>query len=94
MSLELVIRLKPAWFQKLLECARPETPAERCLKNCVYEPVDGTDENEYTLRADERELAMVAALADEVCPQAVPRLSVAYRTAKGRVRVSSDGKGK
>jgi hypothetical protein len=91
MALELIVRLKAAWFQKLLACARPETPAKRCLMNCVYEPVDGSDENEYTMRADERALGMVAALADEVCPQAVPRLSIAYRTARSRLRASSDG---
>jgi hypothetical protein len=88
MTFELIVRLKPAWFQKLRDHAKPGTPAESCLRNSVYDRVDGSDENEYTMRADDRALGMVAVLADEVCPEAVTRLSIAYRTARSRLRLS------
>jgi len=82
MTYEIIVRLKPEWYQKLLDQARPGSPAECCLKNSVYQPSPRPGENEHVLRCDETNIGHLATLADIACPEAIPVLLSAYREAK------------
>lgn len=82
--MDVVVRLKPEWYNKLLAIARPQSKAEACLQSATYRQIpDGGAEAEYVLRCDEQTIALVAALADIVCPEAIPAMSRAYRIAQG-----------
>jgi hypothetical protein len=81
--LDVVVRLKPEWYDKLLASARPQSKAEACLQSATYRQKPGGTGSEYVLRCDEQTIALVAALADIVCPEAIPAMSRAYRIAQG-----------
>ncbi|HTM09264.1 MAG TPA: hypothetical protein VL754_12830 [Verrucomicrobiae bacterium] len=77
----VVVHLKPEWYDKLLEDARPQSKVEACLKS-AYAPPPNDPEGEYVLRCDDYTISLLAALADIACPAAIPALSKAYREAK------------
>jgi hypothetical protein len=80
--MDVVVRLKPEWYDKLLASARPESKAEACLQSAAHRQIPGGKQSEYVLRCDEQTIALVAALADVVCPEAIPAMLTAYREAK------------
>lgn len=77
----VVVHLKPEWYDKLIENARPNSKVEACL-NSAYAPPPDDPEGEYVLRCDEHTISLIAALADIACPEAIPAMSKAYREAK------------
>jgi hypothetical protein len=81
MMMDVVVQLKPEWYDKLRKSARPGSKAIACLQNATYEQISD-DEVEYVLLCDEHTIAFIAALADIVCPEAIPAMSRAYRTAR------------
>lgn len=83
--MNVVVRLKPEWHDKLLAGARPKSKAEACLQSATSRQIPGRTELEYVLRCDEQTIALVAALADVVCPEAIPAMLTAYREAKRAV---------
>jgi len=80
--MDVVVRFKPEWYAKLLAGARPQSKAEACLRSAVRRTIRGSPESEYLLRCDEQTIALIAALADIVCPEAIPAMLAAYREAK------------
>jgi hypothetical protein len=78
--MDVVVHLKPEWYDKLRKSARPESKASACLKNAIYQVSD--NEGEYILSCDEHTISLIAALADIVCPEAIPAMSRAYRMAQ------------
>ena len=83
--MNVVVRLKPEWYIKLFASARPRSKADVCLRSAVRQEIRGSPESEYVLRCDEHTIALVAALADVVCPEAIPAMLTAYRAAKRAV---------
>ena len=80
--MDVVVRFKPEWYDKLLASARPQSKAESCLQNATRRQIPGRTELEYVLRCDEQTIALIAALADVACPEAIPAMLAAYREAK------------
>jgi hypothetical protein len=80
--MEVVVTLKPEWYDKLAASARPQSKAEACLQSATNRQIPGGTESEFVLRCDENTIALIAALADVVCPEAIPAMIAAYRDAK------------
>jgi hypothetical protein len=80
--MDVVVRLKPEWYDKLLAGARPQSKAEACLQSATNRQISGGTESEFVLRCDENTIALIAALADVACPEAIPAMLAAYRKAK------------
>ncbi len=83
--MDVVVRLKPEWYDKLLANARPQSKAEACLQSATYRQIPGGTGSEYVLRCDEQTIALVAALADIACPEAIAAMLTAYREARRAV---------
>ena len=79
--MDVVVHLKPDWYDKLRKSARPGSKATACLENAIYRQISA-DEGEYILCCDEYTISLIAALADIVCPEAIPAMSMAYRAAR------------
>lgn len=80
--MDVVVTLKPEWYDKLVASARPQSKAEACLQSAINRQTAGGTESEYVLRCDEQSIALVAALADVACPEAIPAMLTAYTRAK------------
>jgi hypothetical protein len=80
--MEVVVTLKPEWYDKLVASARPQSKAEACLQSATNRRMPDGTESEYVLRCDEQTIAVIAALADVVCPEAIPTMLTAYTRAK------------
>lgn len=81
-NMDVVVRLKPEWYDKLLASARPQSKAEGCLQSARRRHSPGGTPSEYVLRCNEQTIALIAALADIACPEAIPAMLTAYREAK------------
>ena len=82
MTMMAVVHLKPQWYEKLVEHARPGSKIEACLNGAAYRKLSDRDEFEYILRCDEHTISLLAALADVACPEAITAMLKAYREAR------------